>query len=209
MFSNQFWFFFPLLISIVVIAGYVFLIWYRDWLGRDTFIYRLLMLPSNRGAIYAAKLTAILLFTFGLVSFQLLLLPLEMMLFNLVIPEALRDPSYLSQTILQNQALKVLIPGQFDAFVMAYAVGILAVLAAFTVILLERSYRVIGIGLAVIYVFVCGAALISPIILQRPGDVASYLYPGETYSIMLIITLIIIIVSVWLSIRLLNKKITV
>ncbi|WP_341280928.1 hypothetical protein [Paenibacillus sp. FSL H8-0537] len=209
MFSNQFWFVLPVLISIAVIAAYVFLIWYRDWLGRDTFIYRLLMLPGNRGSIYAAKLTAILLFTFGLVSFQLLLLPLEMMLFNLVIPEGLRDPSYLSQAILQNQTLKVLYPGQFDAFVMAYGIGILTVLAAFTVILLERSYRVIGIGFAVIYVFVCGAALLAPVTLQRPGNAASYLYPGETYSIMLALTAILILVSVWLSIRLLNKKITV
>ncbi|WP_338554417.1 hypothetical protein [Paenibacillus sp. KS-LC4] len=209
MYSNQFWFFFPVLISIIVIAAYVFLIWYRDWLGRDTFIYRLLMLPGNRSSIYAAKLTAILLFTFGLVSFQLLLLPLEMMLFNLIIPEGLRDLSYLSQAILQNQALTILLPGRLDAFIMAYAIGILAVLAVFTIILLERSYRFIGMGYAVIYVFVCGAALLAPIILQRPGNAASYLYPGETYSIMLALTVILVVASVWLSIRLLNKKITV
>ena len=34
---------------------YVFFIWYRDWLGKYTFAYRLLMLPTTRINIYFAK----------------------------------------------------------------------------------------------------------------------------------------------------------
>ena len=32
----------------VILIIYVFFIWYRDWLGKNTFIYRLLMLPTAR-----------------------------------------------------------------------------------------------------------------------------------------------------------------
>ena len=38
----------PIALCVVVLIIYVFFIWYRDWLGKNTFIYRLLMLPTAR-----------------------------------------------------------------------------------------------------------------------------------------------------------------
>ena len=62
------WFIGPIALCIAMLIIYVFFIWYRDWLGKNTFIYRLLMLPTNRLNIYLAKATTILLFILGLVG---------------------------------------------------------------------------------------------------------------------------------------------
>ena len=39
----------------VVLIIYVFFIWYRDWFGKNTFIYRLFMLPTARINVYLQR----------------------------------------------------------------------------------------------------------------------------------------------------------
>src|SRR5699024_435522 len=39
---------FSIILCAVFILFYIFMIWYRDYFGKNTFIYRLLMLPSSR-----------------------------------------------------------------------------------------------------------------------------------------------------------------
>ena len=41
------WFLGPIALCIAALIIYVFFIWYRDWLGKNTFAYRLLMLPTD------------------------------------------------------------------------------------------------------------------------------------------------------------------
>jgi hypothetical protein len=76
------WFMGPITLCIIALIIYVFFIWYRDWFGKNTFIYRLLMLPTNRLNIYLAKATTILLFILGLLAVQLLLFPIEGQILN-------------------------------------------------------------------------------------------------------------------------------
>jgi len=71
------WFVGPIALCIAGVGFYIFLIWYRDWFGKNTFIYRLLMLPTTRLNIFYAKVTNIMIMTFGLVAFQLIFLPIE------------------------------------------------------------------------------------------------------------------------------------
>ena len=59
--NASFWILAPIALSIVAMLLYSVLIWYREWMGRNSFIYRLLMLPTARRNIYFAKLTAIIL----------------------------------------------------------------------------------------------------------------------------------------------------
>ena len=75
--SKSVWFMGPIIVCGVTLIIYVFFIWYRDWLGKNTFSYRLLMLPTARINVYLAKATTILLYVLGLVALQLLLLPIE------------------------------------------------------------------------------------------------------------------------------------
>jgi hypothetical protein len=206
LFSTQRWFILPILLSIAVVGLYVFLIWYRDWFGRNTFAYRLLMLPTARRNIYLAKGTAILIIIFSLVAFQLLLLPVENIIFKLIIPSDMREASYLVDIISANRAFNVLLPQNFDQFVFSYGTGIFGVVTIFTAILLERSYRKLGILYAILYVLACLFAIIYPLGLDQQG---AYLYPEEIFSIEISICAIVLVGSVWLGFRLLAKKITV
>ncbi|MGF7048034.1 hypothetical protein J2T13_002540 [Paenibacillus sp. DS2015] len=207
--STQLWFIVPILLSIGVLAIYVFLIWYRDWLGQNTFIYRLLMLPTARRHIYLAKGTAILIFVFGLVSFQLALLPVGNFVFNLIVSSDLREPSHFSEIIAANQALAFLIPKNFDQFLVSYGLGIIAVLVIFTAILIERSYRRVGILYAILYLVICLLAILFPLIGLGLNDMNGYLYPNEIFTIELVMCVGVVVMSVWLGFRLLSKKITV
>ncbi|MEC0091125.1 hypothetical protein [Paenibacillus macquariensis] len=207
--TTQSIFMIPILLSIGVLAIYVFLIWYRDWFGRNTFIYRLLILPTARRHIYFAKLTAILIFIFALVSFQLAVLPVEKSIFNLIVPSDLRDPSYFSDIIYSNPALGMLIPWHFDSFLVYYGIGIIAVIAIFAAILIERSYGRLGILYAILYLGISVILLLFPMFGLGLDDVNGYLYPNEIYTIELVMCVVVMSVSVWLGCRLISKKITV
>ncbi|MGM0885112.1 MAG: hypothetical protein ACQEXQ_29225 [Bacillota bacterium] len=207
MFNTQQWFFLPILICISVLGLYVFFIWYRDWIGRHTFIYRLLVLPTARRNLYLAKISAFLLFVFGFVSFQLVLLPIHNVIFKLIVPADQRADSHIVDAISRNEALVELIPRQFEQFLYYYGIGTIAVLAIFTAILLERSYRRLGILYGVLYLSGCALAVMFPAILFDSRH--PYLYPNELYAVQLIMFVLVLCISVWLGIKLLAKKITV
>jgi len=207
--STNFWFIIPMLICIAVIAMYVFWIWYRDWVGRSSFIYRLLMLPTSRRHIYLAKGTAILLFILSLLSFQMVLLLVENMIFNLIVPAELRVESFFAEIIQSNLALKVLVPQSFEQFFYAYGLGMLAVFVIFTAIMLERCYRGIGILYGILYVGACVLVVTSPVLFLGLDESIYYFYPGEILAIASALCGIVLVISLLLGFRLLGRKITV
>lgn len=203
------WFIFPILASIGAIGFYIFFIWYRDWVGRDTFIYRLLMLPTARRYIYLSKLAAILVFIFSLLGVQVVLVFLFRLIYGWMVPADLQEPSHMMDAFLANQDWKIVLPRNLDHFLVYYGLGILGVLVVFTCILLERSYRRIGILYGVGYALLAFIAVVWPVIILRPGSAHSYFYPAEVAVIELLMCAIVAAVSVWLGFRLLNQKITV
>src|SRR5690625_850564 len=50
--ADTIWVMGPIALCIVALIFYIFLIWYRDWFGKNTFIYRLLILPTERINIF-------------------------------------------------------------------------------------------------------------------------------------------------------------
>jgi hypothetical protein len=208
-FNTQIWFILPILACIGVLALYVFFIWYREWFGRHTFIYRLLVLPTARRNIYLAKISAFLLFVFSFVSFQLALLPVEKMIFKLVVPSDQRADSHIVDAISRNQALVGLVPRQFEQFLYYYGIGTIAVLAIFTAILLERSYRRLGILYGVLYLAGCVSAVMLPFFFLGVDNNFMYVYSNEMFVIELAMCVLVLCLSVWLGMRLLAKKITV
>lgn len=207
--STQFWFTVPISISIAVLALYVFIIWYRDWVARDTFIYRLLMLPTARRHIYLAKITAIILFIFGLLSYQLILLGVEKLIFNLIVPSEMRVSSYLTDAIISNEVLAILFPRNIEQFLYSYGMGIIAVFAIFTAILVERSYRFLGIVYGILYLLLCTFVISFPLLFLGLNNPSSYLNPMEIFAIELIMFGLVLVGSFLLGFRLLDKKITV
>ena len=206
--TSSLWFLAPIALCIAALMFYVFFIWYRDWFGKNTFIYRLLLLPSARLNVLLAKATTILLLVFGLVSIQLILLPIENNIFKWIIPLDFRTDLPIHEMLEESRELSVLIPRSFVEFIIHYGIGIMAVLVIFTVILFERSYRLKGILMAILFGLLAIVIFFLPdfveLLLQK-----NYLYPIEHLVVRGILGIIVIGLSIWVSNFLLNKKINV
>jgi len=207
--ETQFWFAVPVGLSIAVLVIYAFLIWYRDWFGRGTFAYRLLSLPSERRNIYFAKLTAILTFVFVLVGFQLLLMPIGRAIFAMIAPADQLQPSYIADAIFANQVFKILLPRSFAEFFVNYGLGIISLLVLFASILLERSYRWLGIVYGLAYAGFCALLMVYPLLALGLNYSTGYFYTEEAYAIQMAIDGLIVVASVWLGLYLLKKKVSV
>lgn len=191
-------------IAAVSLLIYSLFIWYRDWFGKNMFIYRLLMLPLNRIQLFFAKLTTILLFVFGLVAVQLLLFPLEDFLLRKITSAPYFELVSLETLSQSHPFFSLILPRSFSGFLIAYGIGTLAVIVLFTVILFERSYRWKGIFIGAAYVLIIAAILIGP--LYAP---LNFLFYQEIFWLYLFLSFLIGGVSIWLSYWLLQHKVTV
>jgi hypothetical protein len=147
----------PIALSAVALIFYIFLIWYRDWLGKNTFIYRLLMLPTSRLSIYLSKATAIFLMVLGLIAFQIIILPMENALFNSNVPQALLSEMSTFTITKLSPILSLIIPSTFTQFLLSYGIGLMIMSILFTAIMFERSFRIKGIIMGLLY---CGIAAV-------------------------------------------------
>lgn len=203
---NSVWFTMPIFFCIAILMIYVFFIWYRDWFGKNTFIYRLLMLPTERISIYFAKLTAIMLMVLGLISLQILLMPIEIQIINSIIPTEFR--TYLPfNEIFKLQILYYLYPNTFTDFILIYGLGLILVAVLFTAILLERSYRLIGIFFAIVYVILSFGIFISPLLLD--AFYTDFFYPLEIFGMVVVTSIIVLVSAICIANQLLKYKIRV
>lgn len=200
------WFSMPIVFCIAMLMIYVFFIWYRDWFGKNTFIYRLLMLPTERLNIYLAKLTAIMLFVLGLIALQILLIPIELQIVYSIVPADFRTnlPFY---EIYRVDLLSWLYPNTFIEFVLIYGIGLIFVAVLFTGILIERSYRLKGIFLAIVYGILSFGVFIAPLVLDI--FYTNYFYPVEIFVMVLVTSIIVLGSAILLANHLLKHKIRV
>jgi hypothetical protein len=206
--NNSLWFMAPIALGVVTLILYVLIIWYKEWFGKNTFVYRLFMLPTSRMNVYLAKLSTIFIFVLGLVAFQLLILRLQLLIFNAIIDHQLRDSITLVELIARNNYLRVLFPVHLIEFLLYYSLGATVVIIVFTLILLERSFRIKGILAGVGY----GAAMVFlgllPL-LMKEFWAKNYFYNIEIFWATVLITILVASGSLWFSAYLLNKKVTV
>lgn len=197
----------PIVFAAATLILYCFFIWYRDWFGKNTFIYRLLMLPTARINLYFSKATAIFLMVLGLVALQVFLLQIEGMLLKWIVPANLRTDF----SIMEIQGiphLGLLIPNSFVEFIIHYGLGFMAVFVLFTSILFERSFRFIGVLYGVLYAMFAAILFYSPyIVMSVLGK--NVLYPNELFGLQVILWVIVTAMSIWISNYLLNKKVSV
>ena len=205
---NNIWFLLPILICVTAVLFYSFYIWYVEWKGKNTFIYRLLMLPTSRITVFWSKLTTISLMIFGLVSIQLILLLVESQLLKLLVTNDIRLDLSLQQLSEMSYYLSLFMPQSFLSFIIYYGTGFVLLFLAFTTILFERSFRFKGIIMGIGFSVVLFLVFLSPII---ASDIFGFnwLYPGEILITEIILGLLIIAISCWMSHYLLNKKVTV
>lgn len=200
------WFLIPIAIAAVTLLIYSLYIWYRDWYGKNTFIYRLLMLPVSRIKIFYAKVTTVFLCVLGLVALQYVLLYLENAILARIVPDSLFMFLPIS-SLLTYDFLVILYPATFFEFLLYYGAGLLFLFVLFTMILLERSYRLKGIFLAACYGAGAFILLLAPMIIH--DGLGGYFFPLELFLIELFLALFIGIVSVLLSQFLLKNKVWV
>lgn len=198
----------PITLCIVALIFYVFLIWYRDWFGKNTFIYRLLMLPTARLNVFFAKATTIFLMVLGLVALQIFLLSVDASIIKWLVPLGFRTDLSIDQMINALNYLAIIFPYHFFDFGVHYGIGFMAVFVLFTAILFERSFGIKGIILGVIYCVLALLLLISPgiftMIYEKP-----FLYPIEYFVLEVVLCSIVVTASIIISRFLLNNRITV
>lgn len=201
------WFMGPIGLCLVVLIIYVFFIWYRDWLGKNTFIYRLLMLPTARLHIYLAKATTILLFTLGLVALQLILFPIENKILQWIVPNEFRTDLSVYE-IIKVPYLQILFPNTFMEFILFYVGGMAAIFIVFTAILFERSFRMKGVFYGILYSAASIFIFLAPILVDA-FFLENYFYPMELFFMELGIGLIVLAGAIWTGNFLIKKKIRV
>lgn len=198
----------PVALCVVSLLIYVFFIWYRDWFGKNTFAYRLLMLPTARIKVYFAKATAIFLMVLGLVSLQLVLLLIEREIMVQMVPATFRLDQNLNEIIFGFDYMRIIFPVSFMDFLIHYGIGFMAVLVVFTAILFERSFRWKGILLGIAYIAAAVFVFISPLLLQVLL-MEEFFYPLELFILTVITGFVVTAGTIWMSHYLLNKKIRV
>ncbi|KRF47913.1 hypothetical protein ASG97_19030 [Bacillus sp. Soil745] len=204
--ANSLLFVGPIALSAVALIFYIFLIWYRDWFGKNTFIYRLLMLPTSRLSIYLSKATSIFLMVLGLIAFQIIILPMENALFNSNVPQALLNEMSISTITIANPILSLIIPSTFTQFLLSYGIGLMIMSILFTAIMFERSFRIKGIIMGLLYCGIAAVLFLAPVLMEIGNF---YFYPNELFGLMLAIGIILTGLSVWLGAWLLKNRVTV
>ncbi|MHA6253284.1 hypothetical protein [Oceanobacillus sp. CAU 1775] len=205
------WYVLPVMFSAATLLIYCLFIWYRDWFGKNTFIYRLLMLPTARMNIFFSKATAIFLMVLGLVALQIILFLAAINIIKWIVPANLRMDQSIMEAMYgtySNMYLGLIIPPTFIEFLINYAVGFTAVFVLFTAILFERSYRLKGLGIGIIYSILVVLLLFLPefIIIWTQKN---YLYPIEFFIVKVVLWAIITASAIMISKHLINKKVTV
>lgn len=206
--SQSVWVIGSIAICIVAMLFYIFLIWYRDWFGKNTFIYRLLMLPTNRLNIYFAKATTIFIMTLGLVALQIVLLLISKQMLIWLVPDVFRHDLSLVELAASFNYLMILFPPSLINFIIHYGLGLTFVIIIFTAILFERSFQWRGFIMGVIYSVAALVILLLPIFLTAFFE-RLFLYPHEYFLLEVVLVVVVVTVSIWVSHYLLRKKITV
>ncbi len=207
-FANSGWFLLPVFFCIAMLIIYVFFIWYRDWFGKNTFIYRLLMLPTERITIYFAKLTAIMLLVLGLIALQILLILMEKQVVNSIIPTDFQSSFSIYDSYRYSLEMwSWFYPNTFTEFILVYALGLIAVAVLFTAILIERSYGLKGIFGAIFYGLLSLGVFFAPIFLAE--FYTNYFYPLEIFLMVMVASIVVLGSAIWFAHHLLKHKIRV
>ena len=208
-YSNKIFFIGPIALCIGAVFFYIFLIWYRDWSGKNTFIYRLLMLPTARLSIYFAKATALMIIIFTLVAAQIIFLKIETIFMDTLIPSEFFRETSIAEISTYNLILRYVIPGTFTEFILYYGGGFIILTILFAAILMERSFKWKGLLLGLLYIAAAAFLIWSPILLLAVLDRIDYFYLSELIYMIIASSVITGALSVWVSHYLLNKKVNV
>lgn len=208
-FHATLWFLGPLALCIIGLSIYAFFIWYREWLAKHTFAYRLLMLPMNRMMIYFSKIAVLLIAILTLFVIQLLLIGVTHIISAALIAEEFYLPVSLGNIIDSNMLLFVLFPKNLTQFFLTYGTGVAALMVTYTSILIERTYGVKGFVLGLLYGLAFGAIILLCLGINRWFPFTFEFYTSEVVKLILGFGGLFALLSYGISTYLLNRKITI
>ncbi|SFK18839.1 hypothetical protein SAMN04488569_101439 [Marinilactibacillus piezotolerans] len=207
--TRSLWILGPIALGIIGFLFYSIFIWYREWLGKNTFIYRLLMLPTSRMHIYFAKLLIIFVGIFSLLSLQIISLWIGSFIISSLTPPEFFSAMTVSEVVRTGIIFPMILPNTLEVFLGIYSLGLVAISVLFTIILLERSYRIKGFPLGIFYALASIGFIISPNLVSLIAKNNYILFNSELIIIVVIFALIVGLVSLLISRYLLKNKITV
>lgn len=202
--SNSF-FVFSIMTAVFALLFYSVFIWYQDWTGKNRFSLRLLSLPGNRFAVYAAKFATIWLLITGLQVWQIGLLYLEELVFSGLIPADIYLDIPLQMASTSASPLSLALPSLFSNYLLYYTIGYTALTLGYTFILMHLSGRWKGVFLSGIL----AVGLIAAIVLFLRTGITTHLYAEEKYWVMIALSLVLFLSGTWANYRLLEKRINV
>lgn len=197
-----------LMLIVLVFVFYSFFTWYREWLGKNTFIYRLLMLPTNRTYLLLTKSLVFLIggllafvFQFGLYFIQLK-----------IAEWLVTDGQYIVLNIHNVQPMysinqNLLFPTSIFEFVSRYSFAFAALISLFAGIIIERSFGLKGliIGAAYFIGFFVLYSLLSSLLYSTSLS----LRPSQMFMMKVLYQFIMIGIGTLISSLLLKNKIKV
>lgn len=203
---------FPLAILMVplLFVFYSLFTWYREWLGKNTFIYRLMMLPIHRMSIFFSKALTFILG--GLLAFVTqfgLYAIISMVLKHEIHPDhftalQIHNVQHPFEVIQQT-----LFPTNGLEFLNIYGFAFAALLVLFSAILMERSFGIKGAIMGLIYIVVLYTGYFSLTILHLVESFPFIIRPSHIFLLKGIYMILMMLISSFVSHLLLKNKVRV
>lgn len=199
-----------ILLIVLVFMFYSFFTWYREWQGKNTFIYRLLMLPIDRSNILLSKTLVFLIGGLLAFVFQFAMYYIQIQITERIVPSS----HYVLLNVHNAQPLHSLFqaflyPTTFFEFTNIYSFAFGALLSLYAGILIERSYGLKGAVMGVIYFVAYFVVYLVLNGILRTDYLSLGLMPSQISIIILGYQFLMIAFGTLISIRLLKYKIKV
>lgn len=189
-------------LAVLICLAYALIIWYRDFVGKNKTAYTLFMLPNNKFNVYIAKAITVVVMIFGIMLMQMLSWSIDILILKTVTNIPMQEIFNVAKYSTGEFGRFTLIQLYPIDFIMVNIIGvILAVIVIFTAVMIQKSFKIktVGIALGIVYVFA------SINIFARIGSENQF---SDKLLIGHVIYFIgLFIVSVGLSYTLLNKKV--
>lgn len=190
-------------VAILVCLLYATIIWYRDYYSKSKTIYTLLSLPQPRFNIYLAKLIMVIVMIYGVIACQFLFWYIDLNIIKIL--AGISSPNFANvySNMMQSvNQINVVSPYLLDFLMIDLFGVILAVVVIFTGVLIERSFKKVGVLLGVGYILITIIGYVFIIGLDS-GILGNLLLNHIMYYIVLLM------VSILISYRLINKRVCV
>ena len=191
-----------LALAVFICLIYALIIWYRDYFSNSKTIYTLLSLPQPRFNIYLSKLMLVVFMIYGVIISQVLFWYIDLNILKIISGIGKSDFTNVYKMIQHNIELNLISPYILDFLMIDFFGVILAVVVIFTGVLIERSFKKVGIVLGTSYIMFSIIGYFY-IILNQTLVSDGLLFKHIIYYIF------IFGISLFISYKLLNKRIFV